>query len=329
VDLFDRVIALDNLHPQVHRRKERPSRLHGKVELVQGDITDASAWARVLDDSHPSTVIHLAAETGTGQSLAAASRHAGVNVLGTAMMLDALAARRIRPSRLVLASSRAVYGEGTWLRDGAEYQPEQRSLSQLQSQMWDFADSTSLPMEAMRTMPKPVSVYGVTKLSQEQLVRVWADSYDVPTSVLRLQNVYGPGQSPINAYTGIAVIFARLAREGKVIPVFEDGKMMRDFIHVADVAGAICKAVTASSRDHHLLDIGTGSVVTVEELAQMIAGKYEAPRPRVSGEFRVGDVRHARADPTRACQTLSWMPRRELRQGVDELCDWLKDEELI
>ena len=236
---FARVVAVDSLHPQIHPSAERPADLHASVELVVGDVTEAGTWERVLADVRPDVVVHLAAETGTGQSLAEASRHALTNVVGTTRMFDAMLAHDALPRRIVLASSRAVYGEGAWRASGGEvFHPGQRTAEILERAEWDFPDAAPIAMSAATTRPAPVSVYGATKLAQENLLTSWAQSVHVEPVILRLQNVYGPGQSLINPYTGIMSLFCRLAKAGESIPLYEDGQVRRDFVLIDDVARA-------------------------------------------------------------------------------------------
>nr|WP_318289438.1 NAD-dependent epimerase/dehydratase family protein [Paraburkholderia sp. BL8N3] len=243
---FDRVVALDNMHPQIHATPDRPARLDPKVELVVGDVTLSETWNSLLQTVKPDVVIHLAAETGTGQSLTEGTRHAMVNVVGTTQMLDAFVRFESVPRRIVLTSSRAVYGEGAWQdAAGTITYPGQRSKVQLEQGVWDFPGLKCLPFEATRTQPRPTSIYGATKLTQEMVLSAWALSFGVEVGLLRLQNVYGPGQSLSNPYTGIVSLFARLARGGKSIPLYEDGEIVRDFVFIDDVSEAVTGIATA------------------------------------------------------------------------------------
>lgn len=332
-EVFERVVALDNLHPQVHAVPERPASLDPRVELVVGDVTDASTWDALLDTVVPDTVIHLAAETGTGQSLEESTRHAMTNVVGTTEMLDALNRRDRLPRRVVLTSSRAVYGEGAWERTngpagdaGEVFYPGQRDLSQLEAGQWDFPDARPTAMAADRVAPAPVSVYGATKLAQEHILRAWALSYGVEAAVLRLQNVYGPGQSLINPYTGIMSLFCRLAKEGRSIPLYEDGEVRRDFVIIDDVARAVVDAATSSRVSPVALDIGSGETQTIATAARLVAERYGAPAPHVTRQFRNGDVRHAWADVSSARTTLGWSPRVSLRDGIAILAGWIDSQ---
>jgi dTDP-L-rhamnose 4-epimerase len=327
VGRFDRVIAIDNLHPQVHPEAVRPAMLHKAVALVTADITRQETWDRLLREFSPNVVVHLAAETGTGQSLTEATRHATVNVVGTAQMLDAFARHRAFPCRMVLASSRAVYGEGAWqdARTGETVYPGQRSRAQLERREWDFPGLRSLSSMAGVTEPRPTSVYGATKLAQEHMIRSWALSFGVEAAILRLQNAYGPGQSLHNSYTGIVSLFARLSREGKSIPIYEDGLITRDFVFIEDVADAVCRAACDGAPSQIPYDIGSGQTTTVLRLGELVAATYGAPAPELTGEFRNGDVRHAACDIGRTRAELLWQPQWTLEQGIAALCRWIEE----
>lgn len=325
VEKFGHVIAMDNLHPQVHKTGERPTALNQAVELIKADVTDASAWDQLLSTWKPDVVVHLAAETGTGQSLTEGSRHALVNVVGTTQMLDALARHSIAPQKIILSSSRAVYGEGAWhAATGEEHYPGQRSSAMLTSGTWDFPGLTSLPFAAHKTQTRPTSIYGATKLAQEHILTSWAQSFGVPVNIVRLQNVYGPGQSLTNPYTGIVSLFARMAKAGKSIPLYEDGAMRRDFVFISDVVAAIL-AATEPAVSGALADIGTGASTSIADLASIIANIYSAPEPHVTGQYRNGDVRHAACTIDAAREQLSWAPKVGIEAGIRQLCTWIDE----
>src|SRR6478609_1831765 len=192
------VVALDSMHPQIHPGGERPAELHPDVELVVGDATDPAVWDALLGRVSPELVVHLAAETGTGQSLDQATRHSQVNVVGTTVMTDALLRHDTIPAQILLASSRAVYGEGQWeSRSGEFFYPAPRGHAQLARAEWDCTpasgeSSHGVPSRAGVTAPAPTSIYGATKLAQEHILRSWCLATGADLSVLRLQNVYGP-----------------------------------------------------------------------------------------------------------------------------------------
>ncbi|MEV8252588.1 NAD-dependent epimerase/dehydratase family protein [Rhodoglobus sp. NPDC076762] len=320
----ERWVVFDNLHPQVHPTKTRPESLHDAAELVIGDVTDSAAWDALLADVLPDIVVHLAAETGTAQSLHEATRHAQANVVGTTEMLDALGRAAHVPRQFVLSSSRAVYGEGEWSHAGGTFLPGQRSHAQFERSQWDFEGATPLPSAAERTWPAPTSVYGATKLAQEHILSAWTGSHDSKVTILRFQNVYGPGQSLINPYTGIVSLFSQIARRGESIPIYEDGRITRDFVYIDDVASSIEAVVLNPPSDGvSRFDIGSGVGTTILELATSIADYHAAPAPHVTGAYRDGDVRHAECDIDRSLEMLDWKPKWDVSRGIAQLQDWI------
>jgi dTDP-L-rhamnose 4-epimerase len=317
-------VAIDNLHPQIHLRAERPAALDQKVELVVADVTEAATWDKLLASVTPDVVVHLAAETGTGQSLTEGTRHGLVNVVGTTQMLDAFARHEALPQRIVLTSSRAVYGEGAWVdASGTVVYPGQRSKSMLEQKIWDFPGLKCLPFEAPTTQVHPTSIYGSTKLAQEHVLISWALSFGVEAAIVRLQNVYGPGQSLNNPYTGIVSLFVRMAREKKSIPVYEDGAIIRDFVFIEDVAEAVVLAAANGAKEMIPFDIGEGTPTSILQLAELIARIYDAPAPHINGMFRNGDVRHASCKIERSCAHFGWVPKWSMERGVTALCKWI------
>lgn len=324
------IIAIDNLHPQIHPDRKRPETLPDFVTLVEADVTEAKTWDEVLARWQPEILVHLAAETGTGQSLTEASRHASVNVVGTTAMLDALTRAGVKPAHIVLTSSRAVYGEGAWRDEkGVVFYPSPRSHAVLAAGQWDplppggRGKVTPLAHHGRDVFPAPTSVYGATKLAQEHILGAWCGAMQVPLSIFRLQNVYGPGQSPYNAYTGIITLFIRQARKGLQLDVYEDGEIGRDFIFIDDVVEAIAAGIAKPPVDRRLLDVGNGVSTTICEAASVIASHHAAPSPRVTGKFRDGDVRWAVADPAPLADQLGVRAKVTFAEGARRVAEWL------
>ncbi|WP_101523120.1 NAD-dependent epimerase/dehydratase family protein [Nocardioides houyundeii] len=323
----ERWVVLDNLHPQVHPVAERPQALHQAAEFVRGDVTVAADLDAVMAEVRPETVIHLAAETGTAQSLDESTRHSLVNVVGTTQVLDALTRIGHVPDHIVLTSSRAVYGEGEWQRpDGTLFRPGLRTHAQLEAGRWDHEDAVAQPHSAGTTVPAPVNVYGATKLAQEHILSAWTGSRDTSLTALRLQNVYGPGQSLSNPYTGIVSLFSQLAMRGESIPLYEDGDITRDFVFIDDVVSAIATAVRNRPEGQRLVDVGSGEPSTIRQLAETIAAFHSAPAPHVTGQFRDGDVRAASSVLDQELVGLGWKPQWSLADGVAALQGWIRDE---
>lgn len=324
------VIAIDNMLEQVHPTGQKSEFLDERVLLYRNDVCDREAWLALLSEFYPRRVIHLAAETGTAQSLTESTRHANVNVVGTTVMLDAFAAAEVRPDRIVLASSRAVYGEGLWqdvVTDEVFY-PAPRSNEVLSKSQWDPLSpagnvARALPHKASAVFPKPTSIYGATKLAQEQILNAWCGAFRVPLSILRLQNVYGEGQSPFNSYTGIINYFHRVARSGNSIPVYEDGLIGRDFVHIQDVVNALVSVLSDDTSTDHLFDVGTGELTTIWAAANMIAEYHGAPKPEVCGKFRDGDIRSAVADVKKLHDQTGSTMHVSFEDGMRRVGDWL------
>jgi dTDP-L-rhamnose 4-epimerase len=324
------VAVMDILHPQVHGESPEID-LPPSVRLFTGDVTHAPDCDAVLRLFQPAQIVHLAAETGTAQSLSEATRHGSVNVVGTTQLLDALSRSAHVPDQLVLASSRAVYGEGAWQCGSEVFYPQPRSHAQLLAGIWDPQGPTDdpavpLPSCAGRTEPRPTNIYAATKLAQEHILSAWSAAHDTNLSVLRLQNVYGPGQSLTNSYTGIVALFARLAGEQQALEVYEDGRIVRDFVYIDDVVEALFAAIERPATEARCVDIGSAIPTTIHELARTIAGICAAPEPIVVAKFRDGDVRAARCDIEPAKKELDWRPKWALEDGLRALLDWIGEQ---
>lgn len=324
------IVAIDSLHPQVHPDRTRPKALPEAVELVEQDVCDSAAWDRLLARYKPRVIVHLAAETGTGQSLDLPTSHTHTNVTGTATMLEALDRHDCRPEHILLASSRAVYGEGEWLDPATQerFRPHRRAHDAMQQGRFHFTAPSGqlaqpMPQDFRVTVPEPASVYGATKLAQEHLLAAWAAARTTRLTILRLQNVFGVGQSPHNAYTGIVGLFHRQAADGLVIDVYEDGLIGRDFISIDDVVRAFVAALRPAAARIRTIDVGTGLATTILDAARQIANMYDAPPPTVSGAFRDGDIRWAVASTEALTRELQCVPQVDFETANLLLSEWL------
>jgi dTDP-L-rhamnose 4-epimerase len=325
------VRVLDSLSPQVHGPEPRfPIELE-HAEAIQGDVRDPDTVSLALADVE--AVVHLAAETGVGQSMYEIARYVDVNDRGTACLLDGLVRRQLAIP-IVLASSRAVYGEGLYhCPQCGEVSPRAREAAALERGTWDplcpicAGDITSVPTHE-GAPPRPGSVYAATKLAQEHLCQIVADAYGMPLTILRFFNVYGPGQSLSNPYTGILSTFYTRASSGKAIAVFEDGEESRDFVYVGDVVEAIRRSLGHSTRPgHQTLNVGSGTAVSVADLARTMLqlGGWNVPI-QVTGAWRAGDIRHAIADVRRSAQALGMTTPTALEAGLRLWLEWASRE---
>jgi dTDP-L-rhamnose 4-epimerase len=329
------VRLLDNLSPQIHGAVPRPDLgallEEHHVDLVRGDVSQRQDWVSALSDV--TSVVHLAAETGTGQSMYRIGDYTSTNVLGTALLLDVLANERHQVTKLALASSRSVYGEGAYRCAGCGFvYPPIRSLDSLQAGHWELlCPSCCGPIDPVATpetaRTSPASVYAATKLAQEDLVRIAAGALGIPYQIFRLQNVYGEGQSLHNPYTGILSIFSNRIRQGKVIPLFEDGRESRDFVHVSDVTEAIALGLESDGGDGLIMNVGSGVQVSVEIIAQNLQRQFTGSSALVvSGQYRLGDIRHNFADISVIGQALGFSPKVPLEEGIARFARWVKTQ---
>ena len=328
------VWVFDSLHPQVHGPSAQPPTLPPGVTFVLGDVADPTALKNVVAAAAPDLVYHLAAETGTGQSYDEPTRYCAANVLGTTHLVEAL---RTQPntSRVVLAASRAVYGEGGYVdMVGREFVGLPRQPDAMSSGKFDVAAPAGaqgplapIPSHA-GLPPSPASVYASTKLMQEYVLTQSGDGAPWDAVILRFQNVYGPGQSLRNPYTGVLSIFAKQLLSGGGLSIFEDGKIARDFVFVDDVVSALVSAGHAPVPHGTIMDIGSGEAVTILEVARMLMRALGVPDDSyaITGDFRIGDIRHACADIRAARDLLKWRPQVGIHDGVKQLADWARIE---
>lgn len=319
------VTIYDNLLPQVHGDLPATELPEG-ARLIRGDVADLHEHAAALEGTD--TVYHLAAETGTAQSMYRIRGYVQTNEMGTAALLEAIARCERRPRKVVLASSRSVYGEGAYRDDaGRLVQPPPRTREQLDSEQWELVGPGGERLTAIATPEDiafvPGSIYAATKASQELLLRSACEALSIGSTILRFQNVYGEGQSLQNPYTGIISIFYNRANQGLELPIYEDGRETRDFVHVEDVVSALIAAGERDLPSGTTCNVGSGVATTVAMLATSLleAAGFDVP-VRQTGQFRVGDIRHNFADITRAREALGFDPRIDLATGLRRFCDW-------
>lgn len=328
------VRIIDNLSPQIHGEDAHFDAPEG-VEFIRGDVTVREDWRKALMGAD--VVVHLAAETGTGQSMYEIDRYYRVNVQGTALLFDVLANHPHQVGNLVLASSRSVYGEGAYLchscePGGARCFPEPRTPQQLAAHEWaPRCPKCGGEAEATATREddklSPASIYAATKLAQEELVRVACQSLGIANSVLRFQNVFGEGQSLKNPYTGILSIFSTRIRLGLPLPIFEDGEESRDFVHVADVANAVLACIGQPSKAGAILNVGAGEATSVMSVAKLLCEVLASDiEPHVTGQYRVGDIRHNFADTEALERVSGFRPEIGLREGMKRFCEWVRTQ---
>lgn len=322
-----RVRVLDSLEAQVHGEEgRRPDYLNPDVELVKGDVRDAEAVATALKGVD--AVAHLAARVGVGQSMYQVGEYTAVNDAGTAVLTQALVEKPV--ARLVVASSMSVYGEGLYI-DGAGRPVEvgPRSLEQMRAGRWEHDVVGNGGVHPAPThegvRPTLASVYALNKYVQERLCLLIGETYNIPTVALRFWNCYGTRQALSNPYTGVLANFAARLLNGKPPSIFEDGRQRRDFVHVDDVVQSLRLALTVDAAAGQVFNIGSGVSLTVREAAAALAVSVgrEDIEPEITGQCRVGDIRHCWPDISKAREVLGYEPRVSLEDGLAELAEWL------
>ena len=328
------VRILDNLSPQIHG--DVPIDLDwlasADIQFVRGSVADAATVDRALKGVDQ--VIHLAAETGTGQSMYEVERYYSVNCQATALLLDIIVNNhRDTIKRVILASSRSIYGEGAYecaSCDCGTVFPPARTVENLERRKYEpVCDRCGTDLSVLPTtedaQARPSSIYAATKLAQEDIVRIAAGAVGIDHAIARFQNVYGEGQSLSNPYTGILSIFSNRVRSDRFLPIFEDGLESRDFVHVSDVVSAVGALVAASAPIQSTFNVGSGVNTAVVDIARMLTEALgKEPDLRVTHEFRVGDIRHNLADIEKLRAATGWIPRVDIRTGLERFAHWLE-----
>ncbi|MDR2294952.1 MAG: NAD-dependent epimerase/dehydratase family protein [Microbacterium sp.] len=329
------VTVLDALIPQVHGDNPATTSpllrsLDGVANVIEGTVTSPEDLRAALAGA--TIVVHLAAETGTGQSMYEIDRYVDTNVGGTAKLLDILTNEPNDVRRIVIASSRSIYGEGAYrTEDGRLVYPGARADADMAAGDFEVHVPGEGPLQLVPTDENaalsPSSVYGITKQMQESLVMTVAPTIGKEGVSVRYQNVYGPGQSLKNPYTGILSIFSTLIRQGKGINVFEDGLESRDFVFIDDIVEATYLASTVPAAAGEVFNVGAGVGTTVLEVVEALQKAYGVQVPvTVSGQYRLGDIRHNIADTTKLREILGYTPAVSFEDGVAQFAKWVLTE---
>lgn len=333
------ITVLDNLSKQIHgENPEETSPLYlsikDKVKFIKGTVTSSEDLIKAIDGQD--VIVHLAAETGTGQSMYQIEHYTNVNIGGTALLLDILTNKPNSVKKVVVASSRSIYGEGKYLSEkfGVVY-PGYRLDGDMMNGDFEvkYPEETN-PLQLLptdeETKIQPSSVYGITKYNQEQMVMTVCPSIGIAPVAFRYQNVYGPGQSLTNPYTGILSIFSTLIKNGKEINIFEDGKESRDFVFIDDVVNATILGIEKDEANGNVFNVGTGVATDVITVVNELINSYGISVPyRISGNYRLGDIRHNFADLTKISTLLGFKPTVSFQQGIKAFTDWVEKQQII
>ena len=337
IDKGYKITVLDNLSKQIHgENPEVTSPLFksivDKVNFINGTVTSRNDWEKALENQN--VVVHLAAETGTGQSMYCIEKYVEVNVQGTALMLDILANQEHQVKKVVIASSRSIYGEGKYKHPelGIVY-PTHRKEKDMSGGNFELTYEDDQILELLATDEEskihPSSVYGITKQNQEQMIMTVCPTIGIAPVAFRYQNVYGPGQSLSNPYTGILSIFSTQIRNNNGIQIFEDGKESRDFVYIDDIVDATILGIEKKEANNHIFNVGTGVPIDVLAVANVLINAYKIEVPVVvTGQFRIGDIRHNFADMTKIKEILNFTPKVFFEEGIENFTNWVLQQEI-
>lgn len=338
VDKGYTVTVLDCLSPQIHgENSEESSPLYlsikDKVRFIKGDVCEREMWEKAIVGQD--AIVHLAAETGTGQSMYEIQKYTDINIGSTALMLDILTNTKHSVKKVVVAASRAIYGEGRYKSEELGYVYPLSRTDEFMSK-GDFEckyEGCLKPLTLVGTDENskihPTSVYGITKQVQEQLVMCVCPTIGIAPVAFRYQNVYGPGQSLSNPYTGILSIFSTRIKNGNDINIFEDGLESRDFVYIEDVVDATILGLEKTEANGHAFNVGTGVATDVLTVANTLIEKYGIKvNVTVSGNYRLGDIRHNYADITKAKELLGFTPKWSFSDGIGEFAKWVDQQQI-
>ena len=336
IDKGYNVTVLDNLSNQIHGDDPKfTSPLYqsiiNQVNFIKGTVNSLTDLKQAI--ANQDIIVHLAAETGTGQSMYQIDHYVNVNIGGTALLLDVLANTKHNVTKVVVASSRSIYGEGKYFSPemGFVY-PAHRLDDDMKKGDFEIKyPGCSQPIMAAATDEEskihPSSVYGITKQSQEQLALTICPTIGLSAVALRYQNVYGPGQSLTNPYTGILSIFSSLLKNNKEINIFEDGKESRDFVFIDDAVEATILAIEQEAANNSVFNVGTGNAVDVITVVNTLMASYQKEtKVTISGNYRLGDIRHNFADTSKISSFLGFKPKIEFKEGIKKFAAWVNTQ---
>jgi dTDP-L-rhamnose 4-epimerase len=323
------VVIYDNLEPQVHGDAlARPAYLNPDVPLIRGDVRNAEQLEGPVRRSD--VVVHLAAMVGVGQSMYQIHRYTDVNTMGAATLLQLLAEDRGKVRKLLVASSMSIYGEGAYdCPKCGVVAPRLRAERQLMARQWEtLCPSCGAELQPRATNEDkplfPSSIYAINKRDQEEMFLAFGTAYRLPVVALRFFNIYGSRQALSNPYTGAAAIFCSRMMSGNAPLIYEDGRQLRDFVHVSDVVQACCLAIQRDDADGQVLNVGSGRALSIDQVAGILADELGwRGGAEIAGRYRAGDIRHCYADISRIQRLLGYKPRVQLEDGVHELVQWV------
>ena len=336
LELGKEIVVLDNLSPQIHGNPDDSplyQSIKDKVEFINGDVRNYEDWEKALENVQK--VVHLAAETGTGQSMYEIQKYIDVNCGGTGILLDFLANRKHQVRKVVIASSRAVYGEGKYSCSihGVVFPESRNDEDMAKGEFQPKCPECNADLQMLPTTEDskihPSSVYGITKQFQEQSVLNVCDALGIDAIALRYQNVYGPGQSLKNPYTGILSIFSTRMLNGNPVTIFEDGEESRDFVYIDDVVRITAMALDDGRVGGKCYNVGSGKATSVLAVAEKLKSIYNSDvEIKISGNYRIGDIRHNIACVDQLKNDFKISQLVSFEEGITHFGNWVKQQEI-
>lgn len=332
------ISVLDSMTEQIHGKDWHNSYLYQQIKdkchFVKGSVTDIDAVLPLVKDAE--YIIHLAAETGTGQSMYQINQYNETNVMGTSNILQAISTlgKESKVKKIILSSSRSVYGEGKYeCKECGVIYPISRTREHMLNEDFNmYCPNCGKKLKLVKTTEdsaiKPASLYAFTKYTQEMMLHTMCPALGVNYTIFRFQNVYGVGQSLKNPYTGILSIFSSLMLENKPINVFEDGLESREFINVVDIATGVINSIENERSNGETINLGSGIGTSVNEITEILKKAYKSNSEiNITGDFRLGDIAHNVADISKAESILGFKQNITLEEGLAQFCKWVQGQE--
>lgn len=331
------VVVLDDFSPQIHGKNYESSFLYKNIDgfctIIKGNVCNGDDMARALEGVD--YVIHLAADTGTGQSMYEINRYTENNIFGTSNLLETILKKKLAVKKILLSSSRSVYGEGMYsCNNHGIVVPFSRNIDDMRKGDFEVkcpicGENVELELTTEDCTLRPISYYAYTKLAQEKMLETMCPVMGIDYTIFRYQNVYGPGQSLNNPYTGILSIFSKLLLQNQLVNIFEDGLESRDFVHVEDVAAVTCNALKNPGTNNQYINVGSGRNVSVLEIANLLKKLYSSDSSvKITGDFRKGDIRHNVADISKVTAISGYKPRYSIEDGLRGFAAWVVEQNI-
>ena len=332
------ITVLDSMDEQIHGRNWEKSyllnQIKDKCHFVKASITDFDTVFQIV--KNVDYIIHLAADTGTGQSMYQINHYNNTNIMGTSNLLQAISSigEDCKVKKIILSSSRSVYGEGKYeCEDCGIVYPKGRTKERMMHGDFNmYCPNCGKKISILKTTEdskiNPASLYAFTKCAQEMMLRTMCPALNIDYTIFRFQNVYGVGQSLKNPYTGILSIFSSLMLENKPINIFENGEESRDFINVVDVAAGVISSIENEKSNGEIINLGSGIGTSVSKITEILRNSYKSSsKINITGDFRLGDVAHNVADISKAKSLLNFNVTVDLEKGLTQFCNWVQGQE--